>query len=477
MCREFVPFDPTSLPSALDLTMNAASISPYRIPNVRLFIIFRVLFNARFYYPVFSILFLDFGLSLSQFAILNAVWAATIVLCEVPSGALADSFGRRNLLVFAGFLMVIEVALWAFVPLGNLNLLFWVFVLNRILSGMAEAAASGADEALAYDSLQQQGNIGDWGRVLERQIQMQSAGFVIAMTLGGVLYDPEVLQRLLGFVGMAGEVTRQTTLRLPIYFTLATAVLTLLTTLRMCEVVSCENSAGKSYEQSIKSAFRLVWQAGRWIFSTPFVLALMLFGLLGDSVIRMVLTMASQYYRLIEIPEALFGVFGSLLALFGFVMPGLARRLSESCTPLFNLLLTAAMILLGLIGICFVWPWVGLLPALLLFSNMFLIGFFLSHYLNQVTSSDQRATVLSFKGLFLNLGYGGIGIFYALLLAFLRKQTTAAQPHMLETLLKNQVFVDSLPWFVGYFSLLLIVLLLLTFKSLRKRNLGVVRDS
>ena len=72
------------------------------------------MFNARFYYPVFSILFLDFGLTLSQFAILNAVWAATIVICEVPSGALADSFGRRNLLVLAGSLMVIEIALWAF---------------------------------------------------------------------------------------------------------------------------------------------------------------------------------------------------------------------------------------------------------------------------------------------------------------------------------------------------------------------------
>jgi MFS family permease len=162
--------------------MSLAVTSPFQVPNVRLFIIFRVLFNARFYYPVFSILFLDFGLTLSQFAILNAVWAATIVLCEVPSGALADSFGRRNLLVFAGSLMVVEIALWAFVPRGNLELLFWAFVVNRILSGMAEAAASGADEALAYDSLQQQGDSADWGRVLERQIQIQSAGFIIAMS-------------------------------------------------------------------------------------------------------------------------------------------------------------------------------------------------------------------------------------------------------------------------------------------------------
>jgi MFS family permease len=429
--------------------MSKAVISPFQIPNVRLFIIFRVLFNARFYYPVFSILFLDFGLTLSQFAILNAVWAATIVLCEVPSGALADSFGRRNLLVFAGSLMVVEIALWAFVPRGNLELLFWAFVVNRILSGMAEAAASGADEALAYDSLQQQGDSADWGRVLERQIQIQSAGFVIAMTLGGLLYDPILLQRLISLVGLSWQITADTTLRLPIYFTLGTALLTLLTTLMMREV-----------------------QASRWIFRTPFVLMLLLCGLLGDSVIRMLLTMASQYYRLIEIPEALFGVFGSLLAMGGFVMPTLARRLAERRTPLFNLLFTATLIMLGLSGMCFVWPWFGLLPALLLFSCLYMMGFFLSHYLNQATSSEQRATVLSFKGLFLNLGYGGIGLLYALLLTFLREQTIQSQPGLLEAALKNQVFINSLPWFVGYFILLLLVLLLVMRMTLHQSGEG-----
>ena len=448
--------------------MNQPVDSPFQIPNVRLFIIFRVLFNARFYYPVFSILFLDFGLTLSQFAILNAVWAATIVLCEVPSGALADSFGRRNLLVLAGSLMVGEIALWAFVPRDDLNLLFWALVLNRILSGMAEAAASGADEALAYDSLQQQGRAEDWGRVLERQVQVQSAGFVIAMTLGGVLYDPAVLQKVISLAGIPWEVTRATTLRLPLYFTLATALLTLLTTLRMRETTSTANRAAQVDKQAMMLAFRLVWQAGRWIFRTPFVLALLLFGLLGDSVIRMILTMSSQYYRLIEVPEALFGVIGSLLALCGFVVPGLARRLTERRTPLFNLLLTAALVLLGLSGLCFVWPWFGLLPALLLFSSMYLVGFFLSHYLNQATSSDQRATVLSFKGLFLNLGYGGIGLLYALLLDLLRNQATREQPGLAEALLKNQVFVDSLPWFVGYYTLLLILLLSITKRWLRR---------
>jgi MFS family permease len=440
--------------------MSQSAISPYRIPNVRLFILFRVLFNARFYYPVFSILFLDFGLPLSQFALLNVVWAATIILCEVPSGALADSLGRRRLLVLAGILMVIEIALWAFVPLGNMTVVFWVFVINRILSGMAEAAASGADEALAYDSLKKEGDENDWGHVLEKQIQLQSVGFIFAMTLGGLLYDPTMLQKISDGFGFEWSITAATTLRLPIYATLFTAILTLFTVLCMREPDAERYRTIHIDRKSITEAFRLVWQAGRWILQTPFVLALMLFGLICDSPVRMLITMVSQYYRLIEIPEYLFGVLGSILAMFGFFIPGIARRLCERRSPLFNVLLTATTITLGLLGICFVWPWVGLVPALLLFSTFYSVGFFLSYYINQVTNSEQRATVLSFKGLFLNLGYGGIGLLYALLLYFLRQQVRLAEPEIVDSVLVNRVFVDSLPWFVAYFVILMGLLLL-----------------
>ncbi|MGB0344403.1 MAG: MFS transporter, partial [Coraliomargarita sp.] len=89
--------------------MNAPGWEATARRNVQAFTYFRMFFSARFYYPVFALLFLDFGLSLEQFGILNAVWAATIVLCEVPSGALADTIGRRNLLIATGLCMVVEM--------------------------------------------------------------------------------------------------------------------------------------------------------------------------------------------------------------------------------------------------------------------------------------------------------------------------------------------------------------------------------
>ena len=72
--------------------------------NVRRFTVFRLLYTARFYYPVFTVLFLDYGVTLEQFALLNMVWALSIVIAEVPSGALADIIGHKRLLVFAALL-------------------------------------------------------------------------------------------------------------------------------------------------------------------------------------------------------------------------------------------------------------------------------------------------------------------------------------------------------------------------------------
>ncbi|MFH2059105.1 MAG: MFS transporter [Pseudomonadota bacterium] len=174
--------------------------SPFSIPNVRLFIAFKILFNSCFYYPVFTILFLDFGLTVAQFSILNAVWAVSIILAEVPLGALADIIGRKRLLVGATVVMIIEISIICFVPRNDPKLVFIVFLINRILSGFAEAAASGADEAIAYDSLAARGDKNQWGRVLEILMRFQSIGFILAMSIGAAVYDPKLMETVCRFL-------------------------------------------------------------------------------------------------------------------------------------------------------------------------------------------------------------------------------------------------------------------------------------
>ena len=421
--------------------------SPFSITNIRLFIAFRIFFNARFYYPVFTILFLDYGLTIEQFALLNTIWAITIVVAEVPSGALADVFGRKTLIVLTSFLMVFEMLVIAFMPLGNSTLIFWGFLINRVLSGLAEAMASGADEAIAYDSLIKEGSADDWPKVLSAQMRLRSIASIITATTGALIYDPGIINRVLIWIGSSWSVTQQVTMRFPIYLTLLLAILACATSLMMKEPGKEEKSEEK---YNIMEAFRITWQAGKWIASTPFALAVILMGMCYDHILRMIVTMTSQYYRLINLPEASFGVIGSAMAIMGLVTPKIAEYMVERFSPAQNLFWVALISLTGLFGLTGFFPYLGILPMALIFVAIMFVSFFTSHYLNKVTDSHQRATVLSFKGLAFNLGYGLIGIFFAGLMQYQRGQGQILHPGWPEDTIANFSFKAAIGWFPWY---------------------------
>ena len=413
--------------------------------NIPLFVAFRVLFNARWYYPVLGVLFLDFGLSIQQYALLNVAWAVAIVGLEVPSGALADQLGRKRMVVFAAILMVVEMAVFAFAPRGNPSLLFALFLVNRVLSGAAEASASGADEALAYDSLVVDGRADEWPRVLERLMRWQAAAFFITMMLGATFYDARFVQSVLDGLGLPWKVTPEVTMRFPIYLTLGNAVLALLAALNLREPAAAVTTHGTAKVKKAVSPWT-TWRAtlttGRWILHTPLALGVILAGMCFDSVVRLFLTVASNYYRLIALPDAVFGLIGSGFALIGFFVPALARKLVSRWKIRANFTLVAALTLLGLAGAALVWPIYGLLWLLPLGVAISLAQFFVSHYLNEaVTDSRQRATVLSFRGLAFNLAYGGVGVLFAGLTHLLGKHSPP-----------DAAFAEALGWLPWYFA-------------------------
>ncbi len=409
-----------------------------------MYIAFRVFFNCRFYYPIFTVLFLDFGLTIAQFSILNAIWAATIVLAEVPSGALADIVGRRRLLIFAAACMVVEMAVLCLAPRGNVNVLFLFFSVNRVLSGLAEAAASGADEAIAYDALQERKMADQWGRVLDMEMRMRSVAFIFAMTAGAAIYDPSLVTRVMAIFGSDRIVTQADTLRFPLYLTFVLSLFSMAAVLRLTE--TGERSPNRDADDgdtdgSVWGAFRLTLASGRWILHTPFVLAVILFGMLLDGLLRMVITLASQYYRMIQLPESIFGVLGSVMALVGLFIPRLAHFIAQRRSATFCLVSTAAVALCGLTTMAFFWPYVGVAPALVAFSALSMVGFFVSYFINGHTESSHRATVLSFKGLAFNISYGLIGMVYAWGLAMQKKGVDMAGVQDVENLVFKETFV------------------------------------
>jgi MFS family permease len=443
--------------------MNSSQLSPFALSNVRRFIAFRAFFNARFYYPVFTILFLDYGLTIEQFALLNTVWAFTIVLAEVPSGALADLIGRKRLLVTTSLLMICEMLLLGFVPLGNSRLIFCAFLVNRILSGLAEALASGADEAMAYDTLVARGDADDWPKVLDVQMRVQNIAYMVTMTLGAMVYAPGTVNRLLHWFGIEAVLNQQVTMRFPIYLTLGLGVLSLATTLGMKDPAThaIPDSPGDNIGKKVRNVFRLTWASGGWIVQTPMALAVILFGMNFDHVLRMLVTMTSQYYRLIDLPEAGFGLIGSGIALLGIAVPRIAREMVARFSPVGNVLWVTGLSLASLWGLTRFVPYLGVLPMVMVFVTMMLTSFFTSHYLNRITASHHRATVLSFKGLAFNAAYGMIGLLYAALITQLSHGVQEAHAQWSVSLVEDEAFRRSISWFPWYLTIVLILVTLI----------------
>jgi MFS family permease len=379
--------------------------------NPRRFVVFTVFYNARAYYPVLAILFLDLGLTLDQFVLLNLIWATTILLFEVPSGALADTLGRRKLLIAAAGLMVLEMLCLLLAPRGGGAVLVALCVLNRVLSGLSEACASGADEALAYDSLPENARADAWDKLLATTMRWRSVGFVVAMVLGGLIYDPEPLNRLLpaGF-----QLSHEVAHRLPVAVVLCQALVCLGITLRMVEPPR-HTAAGLG--SSCQNAWKLTLETARWVFTHPRTLVVVVIGLAIDSIVRNFATLTSSYYRLIELPEWSFGFIGAAIGVLGWFVPGIAKNLNHRFGTLTNLGIAAGISLLGLTALVPGWPLFGLLPAMLLMTTLGYLGFTVSRALHGLADSGRRATVLSVKGLAFNLGYGLFSLGFSRLLA------------------------------------------------------------
>jgi MFS family permease len=366
--------------------------------NLGLFVAFRICFNARFYYPVLSIFFIDLGLSLEQYAILNLVWAGTIVLSELPSGALADLVGRRPLVLLAGGLMVVEMTVMLLAPAG-VGWVFPVLLLNRVISGLAEACASGADEALAFDSLSERGNRDElWSATLAKLGRYQSAAFIVVMLVGAVVYDPAVVG------SWAGEPSR-----LPVLLTLGLAVGAVVCAWRMVE----PTSRGEVKGVSLMDPWRQIGRTVRWMGRAPGLVALLAIGMSLDSVVRLFLTLESNFLRMLGYAERWFGLIAAGFAVVAMVVPGLARWMVLRWPVSINFGVAVGMAALGFWGMqqpSVVGATVALGPIA---ASMSMTGLFVSYYINRQSDSEHRATVLSVRGLVFNVAYGMAGLFYA----------------------------------------------------------------
>ena len=134
--------------------------------------------------PIFGfyqLLFLENGLSITGVTILIAIWNATVVLAEIPTGIIADKFSRRNLLVFSSLIQGTGFLIWFFAS-G-----FWTFALGFILWGIAEAMVSGAESSLIYDNLKFDEKVDKFTEIFGKAEFWGNIGVIVAIISAGIL--------------------------------------------------------------------------------------------------------------------------------------------------------------------------------------------------------------------------------------------------------------------------------------------------
>jgi MFS family permease len=116
------------------------------------------------------------GLSLSQAALIDVTFFVAAALAEVPTGIVADRFGRKTSMMAGAALMSLGVLGWTLAPTLPLIMLAYVAM------GVGITFLSGAEDAFFYETLQVSGRGDDYNRLLGRV----SAIFPGALALGSV---------------------------------------------------------------------------------------------------------------------------------------------------------------------------------------------------------------------------------------------------------------------------------------------------
>jgi MFS family permease len=109
--------------------------------------------NLRFFDAFLLLFFLENGISYSQIGILYAVREITINVLEIPSGIVADTYGRKNSLLAAFLAYILSFIVFYY------SIDFYLLLAAILLYGIGDAFRSGTHKGMIMDYLKLKG----WG--------------------------------------------------------------------------------------------------------------------------------------------------------------------------------------------------------------------------------------------------------------------------------------------------------------------------
>lgn len=150
--------------------------------NITKYYVAHIFSGASFVAPITILYYASFGLSYFNIASLESIFLITALVFEIPTGALADTIGRK---FSAGLGMLLVAIGMVFVGFGNS---FVYFAIAQIIFGVGAALRSGADTSLMYDSLQDAGLTDRYAKTEGTSYAFFSVFGAIAAPIGAYLF-------------------------------------------------------------------------------------------------------------------------------------------------------------------------------------------------------------------------------------------------------------------------------------------------
>jgi MFS family permease len=111
---------------------------------VRRFSLYGLLKNQRYFEPFIILFFLQSGLSFTQIGLLIGFRELAVNLMEIPSGAIADLFGRRRSMIFSFVSYIVSFAIFG--VSGD----YWQFFIAMFFFSIGEAFRTGTHKAMIF---------------------------------------------------------------------------------------------------------------------------------------------------------------------------------------------------------------------------------------------------------------------------------------------------------------------------------------
>lgn len=353
--------------------------------NIWKYYAFNFLNMFTIFMPYIYYYFQELGFALGQIAILQSSMAVTLFIFEIPSGYIADKFGRRNSLILGALFQIASVIILYTAES------FYPLILAHVLLGISISFVSGADSALIYDTLLTMKRESLYKKIEGKAKFFGEIAVIIAAILGSLLIRFGIKQTIL--------------------FTLVAYIVLLIVTCTLREPARHRPIEKVPMYREFAQIFSIVKRS----LKNTKLLGLFIYSFIILGVSNTIFIMYQPYFRATNLPLYMYGIIFAIFSIFTAVTALKAHEIENKLGVYRSLILMPVFLVISLIGAGIAFVWFGFI---LFFFREAVRGFVipvLGDYTNKLIASNERATVLSIGSMFARLGFVIISIAFGFL--------------------------------------------------------------